>query len=55
MKNLCDNCRFLKLKSTNYCAPYGYDDKGNVIFCQSYFPERKNIIKCIISIIKKKI
>jgi hypothetical protein len=35
----------MKLKTTNYCMPYDYDERGNVIKCQSYESESKNIIK----------
>ena len=52
-KNLCDSCKFIKLKTTNYCIPYDYDERGNVIRCQSYEPEKFNIINCIINFIKK--
>lgn len=53
MKNLCDNCKFMKLTTTNYCTPYNYDEKGNVIDCQTYKPENRNIIKCIVNFIRK--
>jgi hypothetical protein len=52
MKNLCNDCKFMKLKTTNYCIPYEYDEKGNVIYCQSYEAEKKNVISCIINFIK---
>jgi hypothetical protein len=53
MKNLCDNCKLMKEKTTDYCTPYNYDEKGNVICCQSYEPYKENVIKCIINFIKK--
>lgn len=53
MKNLCDNCRLMKLRTTDYCTPYDYDEQGNVIRCQSYEPYKENFIKCIINFIKK--
>jgi len=55
MKNLCDTCKMMKLKTTNYCIPYEYDEQGNVIRCQSYDPENpfnKLNLKCIINFIK---
>jgi hypothetical protein len=53
MRNICDNCKFTKLKTTNYCTPYEYDERGNVIYCQSYEPIKRNIINCIVNFIKR--
>ncbi len=53
MDNICDNCKLMKLKTTNYCIPYDYDEKGNVIKCQSYEPIKENVINCIINFIKR--
>lgn len=53
MNNLCNDCKLMKLKTTNYCTPYEYDEKGNVIRCQSYEPEKENVIKCFVNWIKK--
>jgi len=52
MKNLCDDCRLMKLKTTNYCQPYDYDERGNVLYCKSYEPI-KNVINCVINWVKQ--
>jgi len=52
MENLCNDCRFMTLKTTNFCIPYDYDERGNVIKCQSYTSIKKNIIMNVINWIK---
>jgi hypothetical protein len=53
-KSLCNDCRLAKLKTTNNCLPYDYDEKGNVIRCQAYEPEGRHIINCIINFVRRK-
>jgi len=52
MKNLCETCKYSKLQTTNYCSPYNYDEYGNVIYCQSWEPIKRNLIRCIINFVK---
>jgi hypothetical protein len=52
MKNLCEDCKWSKLQTTNYCTPYEYDIFGNVLYCQSYEPEKRNLIKYIVNFVK---